>query len=70
MHAVPISPKKVLAQLESLSPDCQAEVVDFIEFLYQRNNNDTYLIKTANKLSEPSFREVWDNPEDAVYDNL
>ncbi len=62
--------KKVLEKLESLSPECQAEVIDFIEFLSQRSNSDAYLIRSANKSSESSFREVWDNPEDAAYDNL
>jgi len=28
------------------------------------------LVKAAGKLSEKSFQKVWDNPEDAEYDNL
>ncbi len=28
------------------------------------------LVKNAMKLSEASFARVWDNDEDAIYDNL
>ncbi len=28
------------------------------------------LVKAADKISEKSFRQIWDNPEDAEYDNL
>jgi hypothetical protein len=33
-------------------------------------NSDRLLIKDFNKLSEKSFKKVWDNPEDAVYEKL
>ena len=28
------------------------------------------LVKSATKASEPAFKKVWDNPEDADYDRL
>jgi hypothetical protein len=31
---------------------------------------DTNLTLVASKLSEAVFSKVWDNPEDAAYDNL
>jgi len=32
----------------------------------------TYLqhVREAMKISEPSFARIWDNEEDAIYDNL
>jgi len=47
------------------------EIEDFIDFLYQRQANSTPNLTTAAaKLSEASFAKVWNNPEDAEYDNL
>ena len=28
------------------------------------------LIREVTNLSEPAFMQVWDNPEDAIYDDL
>jgi len=44
-------------------------VEDFIEFLRYRDE-ETLLSTAAAKLSEKSFQKVWDNPDDAEYDNL
>ena len=53
----------------SLPPEKIAVVEDFVEFLGSRNEMAP-LVKAANQLSEKSFRKVWDNVEDAEYDNL
>ncbi len=52
-----------------LPPEKMAVVEDFVEFLGSRNEV-LPLVKAASKLSEKSFQKVWDNAEDAEYDNL
>jgi hypothetical protein len=52
-----------------LPPEKVSEVEDFVDFLRYRSKDNT-LIKAASKLSEKSFQQVWDNIEDAEYDNL
>jgi len=56
-------------KIRRLPPEKVAVVEDFVEFLWHRDEMDT-LVKAAGKLSEKSFQQVWDNPEDAEYDNL
>jgi hypothetical protein len=59
----------IIQKLDNL-PDSQLkEVEDFIDFLHYRNQQYS-LTQEAMKLSEPSFRRVWDNEEDSVYDQL
>jgi hypothetical protein len=60
--------KELIEKINALPPDKIAEVVDFIDFLAYRD--DRLLVKAASSISEPVFAEVWDNPEDAEYDNL
>ncbi len=59
----------ILDKLQRLSPEKIAEVEDFVDFLQQREM-DTQLIQAAARIAEPSFQNVWDNPEDGVYDRL
>jgi hypothetical protein len=60
--------EELVAKIRSLPPDRMAELVDFVEFLSQRD--DRLLTQAAMKASEPVFAQVWENEEDAVYDNL
>jgi len=60
--------KELIEKIKALSPDKIAEVVDFVDFLAQRD--DRVLVEAASKMSEPAFAAVWDNPDDAEYDNL
>jgi hypothetical protein len=63
--------QRLLEKIRNLSSDKITEVEDFIDFLYQRQtNSEQNLVMAAAKLSEASFSKVWDNPEDAKYDNL
>jgi GxxExxY protein len=41
-----------------------------LEFKKVFNNNDRYKRESATKISEAAFSQVWDNSEDAAYDNL
>jgi len=67
-------PKDALAEnlidkIRELPPDKITEVEDFVDFL--RMKSDEQLAKhAATKLSEKAFEKVWDNDDDAEYDNL
>ena len=60
--------KELIEKIKGLPPDKIAEVVDFVDFL--ANRDDRLLVQAASRISEPAFAKVWDNPEDAEYDNL
>lgn len=59
----------LLAKLKQLPPERVAEVEDFVDFLRMRNT-DQRLAHAAAQASEPAFNKVWDNPDDAAYDQL
>lgn len=59
---------ELIEKINALPPDKIAEVVDFVDFLAHRD--DRLLVKSASEVSEPAFAAVWDNPDDAEYDNL
>lgn len=59
----------LLDKIKSLPPEKVAEVEDFVDFLRQRVD-DRQLAHAAAGMSEPAFRKVWDNPDDADYDRL
>ena len=63
--------QRLLDKIRKLTSEKIIEVEDFIDFLYQRQTvSDHSLVLAATKISEASFSKVWDNPEDAEYDNL
>jgi hypothetical protein len=71
MSTTTIDEQKLLDKIRKLPSEKVIEVEDFIDFLYQRQtDSDQNLALAATKLSEASFSKVWDNPEDAEYDNL
>ena len=59
--------QRIIEKIRTLPAEKIAEVEDFIEFLRQRSE-DPLLVQEANQLSEETFRKVWDNAEDACYD--
>jgi len=61
--------QSLVEKIRSLSPERVAEVEDFVNFLYQRDL-DRHLTQAATRLSEDVFQKVWDNPDDADYDQL
>ena len=61
--------KELFNKIRRLPPEKIAVIDDFVEFLSHREEMDN-LVKAAGRLSEKSFQKVWDNPEDAEYDNL
>lgn len=60
---------ELIDKLETLPLERIAEVEDFIDFLKSRDT-DRQVTHAAAKVAEPSLHKVWDNPEDAVYDQL
>ena len=56
-------------KIQNLPPERVAEVEDFVDFLAARDH-DRALVHAASRLSEASFAEVWDNADDADYDQL
>ncbi|NOX09289.1 MAG: DUF2281 domain-containing protein [Gammaproteobacteria bacterium] len=61
--------RELMDKLEALPPERLDEVEDFIDFLEQRNQ-DRRLTLAATQTAENSFSQVWDNPDDSVYDHL
>jgi len=59
----------LIEKLKSLPPQRRAEVEDFVDFLRSRDEEQR-LTHAAAQISEPAFKTVWDNPEDAEYDRL
>ena len=59
----------IARKLENLSPERQAEVEDFIDFLLHRDQ-DQGLRQAYDQASAAAFAKVWDNDEDAIYDHL
>jgi len=60
---------RLIEKVKKLSVEQIQEVENFIDALSQ-GNRDRQLTVVATKLSESVFAKIWDNPEDAEYDNL
>jgi len=60
--------ESLIEKIKSLPPERISEVEDFVDFIAERD--ERRLVQAATKLSEESFRNVWDNEEDAAYDRL
>ncbi len=59
----------LIEKIRVLPPDKIVEVEDFVDFLRHRVA-DRRLSQAATKLAEAAFAKVWDNPDDADYDQL
>jgi hypothetical protein len=63
--------QRLIEKIRKLSSTRIVEIEDFIDFLSQREErSDANLTFANSKLSEAAFAKVWDNPEDAAYDDL
>ncbi len=58
----------LIEKIRSLPPGKAAEVEAFVDSLAQRD--DARLTRAASRLSQEAFEKIWDNPEDAIYDDL
>jgi len=61
--------KILLEKIDRLSPERVAEIEDFVDFIQQRDQ-DQRLTRAAASASETTFQNVWDNTDDAAYDQL
>jgi len=62
-------PHTLIEKLKNLPPERVAEVEDFVDFLRTRDG-ERALVRTATRAAEPTFAKVWDNDDDAAYDQL
>ena len=59
----------LIEKIKQLPPRRLTEVEDFVDFLRTRDNDQRFT-QAAARISEPSFAAVWNNDEDAAYDQL
>jgi len=59
----------ILAKIRRLPPDKIAEIADFVDFISQKKQ-DRQLRQAAGKMAEDTFKKIWDNVENDVYDQL
>ena len=69
MQAYPQQTQPLINKLTTLSPKHIEEVNDFIDFLLMREQQQRETTVVA-RLSEPALAKVWDNEDDAIYDQL
>jgi len=60
----------LIEKIRDLPPGKLEEVADFVDFLLGRSKQHQTMVREAAKLSEKAFAKVWDNPDDAEYDQL
>ncbi len=61
--------RRLIGQLNRLPPERVAEVADFVDFLKVRERDHVFSCELAY-VSEPLLTKLWENPEDAAYDEL
>ncbi len=59
----------LIEKIASLPDERIAEINDFVEFIRQREELRALRHDFA-ALSEGVFAKMWDNPQDAIYDDL
>ena len=60
---------RVIKKVNQLSVEQIQQVEKFIDLLQEKDLNNQ-LIFASSKLAESAFKRVWNNVEDAEYDNL
>jgi len=56
-------------EIDNLSEEIAFELFNYLRFIKSKNEKDL-IIKANQKNSESSFKKVWDNKEDSIYDDL
>ncbi|KAF0163164.1 MAG: hypothetical protein FD157_3327 [Rhodocyclaceae bacterium] len=59
----------LIEKIKKLPPQRLAEVEDFVDFLRTREDEQR-LARAAAKVAEASLAAVWNNDEDAAYDQM
>ena len=60
---------RLLEKIRQLPPDQLSTVEEFVDSLHH-GSSDRPLRLAVTKLSEPVLQSIWDNPDDAEYDQL
>ena len=60
---------RLIEKVKKLSAEQIQQVEQFVDLLTQEKI-ERQLTHISTKLSESVFNKIWDNPEDADYDNL
>lgn len=63
------NPQSLIEKIKALPPERIVEVEDFVDFIATRAQ-ERALSRAATRTSEPTFANVWDNPDDDAYDAL
>ena len=63
------NPQALVDKISTLPAERIAEVEDFVDFIRLREQERS-LARAAAAASDPAFSEIWNNPEDEVYDAL
>lgn len=61
--------ERLTEKLAQLPPERIAEVVDFVDFIADREQ-DRGLVRAAQASTAPSLEQIWGNDADAAYDRL
>ncbi|HOJ16612.1 MAG TPA: toxin-antitoxin system, antitoxin component, Xre family protein [Caldisericia bacterium] len=61
--------EKLKKEIDVLPEDILQDIYDFVKFLEFRRERDIFR-KVSERLSEESFKRIWNNEEDAIYDSL
>ncbi len=61
--------KLILTKIRMLPPEKFAEIIDFVDFVSQKNQEQQRL-QAAAKMAEDAFKKVWNNVENDVYGQL
>jgi len=56
-------------EVDRLPESVLIQVYEFIQALEARNDSDDH-VKSSMEQSAASFQRIWDNDDDAAYDNL
>lgn len=60
---------RIIEKVQTLSTEQIVKVEKFIDSLKEKDL-DSKLVSVSTKISESSFDKIWNNSEDADYDNL
>ena len=61
--------QQLIEKIRQLSPGQVDQLESLIDQIRQQDS-DLNWVEWATKISEPAFHSLWDNPEDAAYDDL
>jgi hypothetical protein len=63
--------QRLLEKIHKLPSNKIKKLENFIDFLaFSDTESDHKIVMAASQMSNVSFAKIWDNPEDAEYDNL